>query len=89
MTETFVMELGRSAFSMMLTLSLPLLATSLVVGLAIGLVQAVTQINEVTLTFVPKILAVLLVTGLLSAWMLQHMVTFTTAIFNLIGRAGM
>ena len=86
MTEATIVELGRNAFTLMMILSLPLLGVSLVIGLVVSLVQAVTQIQEVTLTFVPKILGVILVMALLGPWMLQQLLTFTTALFNFIPR---
>ncbi len=88
MTEAMMMEIGRNAFTMMMLLSLPLLGASLVVGLAVSLFQAVTQIQEVTLTFVPKILAVALTTALLGAWMFQRLAAFTVALFDLVARLG-
>ncbi len=86
MTESMVMDLGRSALTIMLILSLPLLGVSLVVGLVVSLFQAVTQIQEVTLTFVPKILGIILVVALLGPWMFQQLLTFTITIFDLIPR---
>lgn len=86
MTEATIVELGRNAFTLMMILSLPLLGVSLVIGLVVSLLQAVTQIQEVTLTFVPKILGVILVMALLGPWMLQQLLTFTTALFNFIPR---
>jgi flagellar biosynthetic protein FliQ len=57
-----------------------------VIGLVVSLVQAITQIQEVTLTFVPKILGVVLVTALLGSWMLQQLLAFTTTLLNFIPR---
>jgi len=81
-----IMDLGRSALTMMLILSLPLLAVSLVVGLVVSLFQAITQIQEVTLTFVPKILGIILVVALLGPWMLQQLLAFTNNLFDIIPR---
>lgn len=86
MTETMIMDLGRNALYMMMILSLPLLGVSLMIGLVVSLVQAITQIQEVTLTFVPKILGVILVLVLLGSWMLQQMLAFTTTLFDFIPR---
>lgn len=82
MTEVMVLELGKNALEVTLILLLPILATSLVVGLLVGIFQAATQINEITLTFVPKILAVFLVMALLGPWMLQNMIRFTHALLS-------
>ncbi len=88
MTEAMVMEIGRNAFVTMMVLSMPLLGVSLVVGLVVSLFQAITQIQEVTLTFVPKILAVALTAALLGAWMFQHLVSFTVSLFNMVAYLG-
>ncbi len=71
---------------MMMILSMPLLGVSLLIGLVISLLQAITQIQEVTLTFVPKIFGIILVIALLGPWMLQQMLAFTTTLFNFIPR---
>ncbi len=62
----------------------PILITSLAVGLGISLIQSVTQIQEVTLTFVPKLIAVAAVIVLSGNWMLHEMMSFTTDLFDLI-----
>jgi flagellar biosynthetic protein FliQ len=77
-----VIEIGRNAFSIMLMLSLPLLGVSLIIGLTISLIQAITQIQEVTLTFVPKIFGVMLVIALLGSWMIQQLMSFTIQLFG-------
>ena len=84
MTESFVMTLGRDALMMTLLLGAPMLGVSLVVGLVVSLFQAVTQINEMTLTFVPKLLAVTLVFILLGLWMLQQIIHFTVRLFEML-----
>ncbi|MCB0176599.1 MAG: flagellar biosynthesis protein FliQ [Anaerolineae bacterium] len=84
MTESFVMTLGRDALMMTLLLGAPMLGVSLVVGLVVSLFQAVTQINEMTLTFVPKLLALTLVFILLGPWMLQQIIHFTVRLFEML-----
>lgn len=79
MTPELVVEVGRRAVETMLLVSAPMLGLSLVVGLAVSLFQAMTQINEATLTFVPKILAVVAVALLFFPWMLGVLVSFTVA----------
>lgn len=86
MTETMIIEMGRNALTMMLMLSLPVLGVSLVIGLVVSLFQAITQIQEVTLTFVPKILGVILAVALLGPWMFQQLLAFTTNLFDIIPR---
>lgn len=89
MTPETVMTVGRQALEVTAMLAGPLLISSLVVGLIIAMFQAATQINEMTLTFIPKLMtigAVLLIAG---PWLLQVIVTFTVRLFqsipNLIG----
>ncbi len=82
MTEAYVLTLARNAVMVMLTIAAPVLLVSLLVGSLISLVQAATQINEVTLTFIPKMIAIGLVLALLGSWMLQNLIVFTTNLFN-------
>lgn len=84
MSEALVMTLGRETMLMALKLGAPLLGVSLVVGLVISLFQAVTQINEMTLTFVPKILGLGLVMLFLGPWMLQQVIRFTVWLFDML-----
>ncbi|MCB0210197.1 MAG: flagellar biosynthesis protein FliQ [Anaerolineae bacterium] len=84
MTETFVMNLGRDAITITLILAAPMLGVSLIVGLVVSLFQAVTQINEMTLTFVPKSLALMLVFIFMGPWMLQQIIHFTVKLFEMI-----
>ncbi|MGI9013160.1 MAG: flagellar biosynthetic protein FliQ, partial [Phycisphaerales bacterium] len=66
-----------------LILSAPILGAGLFVGLLVSLFQAVTQIQEQTLSFVPKIIAMILVAVLLLSWITDRMLTFATAMFSL------
>ncbi|MDQ6973495.1 MAG: flagellar biosynthesis protein FliQ [Mariprofundaceae bacterium] len=79
-----VVHYGVDALKMVLMLSMPMLLVALVVGVAISLFQAVTQIQEMTLTFVPKIIAVFLILVLAAGWMIEKMVAYTQHIFNSI-----
>jgi len=79
-----VIQIGSEAIKMVLMISLPMLGVALVVGIAISLFQAVTQIQEMTLTFVPKIIAVFGAMIIAAPWMTERMVTFTRNIFNMI-----
>ena len=85
MNISMVVDVTRDSLFLTLYLAGPLLIIGLVVGLIIGVFQAVTQIHEMTLTFIPKILAVGVVFLLMLPWMLQKFVDFTMNIFNLIG----
>ncbi|ABZ84796.1 flagellar biosynthetic protein fliq, putative [Heliomicrobium modesticaldum Ice1] len=76
MTPELVIQLGRDALAAVLLISAPLLGASLLVGLVISVFQATTQIQEATLTFVPKIIAVLVVILLFGPWMLEAMMKY-------------
>ena len=88
MDSSFVLYLGRHTLETALLLSTPILLTCMVVGIAITLVQAVTSIRDMTLTIVPKLLAVGFVTLLFGSWMLQVTLRFTTEIFAYIQNMG-
>lgn len=82
MTESFVLSFAQDAVMLALILSAPILLVSLLVGSLVSLFQAATQINEVTLTFIPKMIGAGLVLLLLGSWMLQRLLAFTTEIFT-------
>ncbi|WP_027718838.1 flagellar biosynthesis protein FliQ [Desulfovirgula thermocuniculi] len=82
MTDTAAIQVAREAIMMIVVLSLPVLAASLLVGLVISVLQATTQVQEQSLTFVPKILAVFLVLFIFAPWMVRLMVNYTTRLIN-------
>jgi flagellar biosynthetic protein FliQ len=82
MTEEMVLELARRAFLQAALLAGPLLLTALVVGLILSVLQAVTQIQEQTLTFVAKLVAVGIVFLLSLSWLLQTAVKYTVELFT-------
>jgi len=84
MTPEFVISLGGEAVKLALLLALPLLGIGLIVGLMIAVLQATTQIQEMTLTFVPKIISVLLALLAAAPWMLDKLSYFTTQIITSI-----
>lgn len=84
MTPQMVVSLGREALMLTLMISGPLLLAGLIVGVLISLFQAVTQIQEMTLTFVPKIVAISLALLIFLPWMIQMATDFTTHMFELI-----
>ncbi|MDR0684897.1 MAG: flagellar biosynthesis protein FliQ [Spirochaetaceae bacterium] len=84
MTIGDVVTLLRGGIFQVLILAAPLLITALVVGLVIAILQAATQIQEQTLTFVPKILAILLVLALLGGWMFTMLANYTEELFRMI-----
>ncbi|RUO59046.1 flagellar biosynthesis protein FliQ [Pseudidiomarina insulisalsae] len=84
MTPEQVMTLAYQAMMVCLYLAGPLLITALLLGLLISLFQAATQINEMTLSFIPKILGVLAVLVILGPYLIQLIVDFTTRLFTSI-----
>ena len=80
MTPEFVVHLGQEAIYLMLLISAPMLLAGLVIGLGFSILQAVTQIHEVTLTFIPKILVVSLALMIALPWMVQKMLDFMRAL---------
>ena len=84
MNVTNVIEIGTHALIMVALLSGPLLAAGLIVGLMVGVFQAVTQINEMTLTFIPKILAIVGIMIFLLPWMTSKMIDYTIVLFDRI-----
>ncbi len=84
MTTTTVLNLASQALILIAELAGPVLVVSLVVGLVISLFQAVTSIQEFTLTFLPKVLAIALVLFLLGHWMLGSIVGYTEHLYNSI-----
>lgn len=88
MDSGFVIYLGRHTLETALLLSAPVLGTCMIVGLIVTLLQAVTSIRDMTLTIVPKLLAVGAVTLLCANWMLQMLLGFCTEIFSYIQNIG-
>jgi flagellar biosynthetic protein FliQ len=84
MTPQSVIGLIQQALQILVMVSAPLLLTALVVGLIVSIFQAATQINEMTLSFIPKLLAMFLVFLLVGPWMLQTMIDFTRQLFSSI-----
>ncbi|MDY7038418.1 MAG: flagellar biosynthesis protein FliQ [Thermodesulfobacteriota bacterium] len=79
MTPEFVVTFAQDAIKTTILVSMPMLGFGLAVGLIVSIFQAVTQIHEMTLTFVPKILIVLLALLFFAHWMIDHLMHFTTA----------
>lgn len=82
MTEAYIFTLAQQTFTLILMLAAPILIVSLLVGLLVSMFQAATQISEITLTFVPKILAVALVIALLGGWMAQQLLSYTAQLLS-------
>ena len=84
MNELFVLEMGRNALLMTVMLAAPMMGAALLVGLIVSVFQALTQINEQTLTFVPKILAVFAALLLAGPWLMQSIVGYAANMFSLL-----
>jgi flagellar biosynthetic protein FliQ len=81
MTEAEAVDLGRQALMVTLIVSAPILLVGMVVGLVISILQAVTQVQEQTLSFVPKIIAMALAVMLLLPWIARQLTEFSRAMF--------
>lgn len=88
MTGNFILYLGRHTLETALLVSTPVLLTCMIVGIAVTLFQAVTSMRDMTLTIVPKLLALGLVILLFGGWMLQVMLRFFVEIFGHIQNIG-
>ena len=84
MTQVMVLDLLRNGFFTIMIVAAPVLLTSLVIGLIISIFQATTQIQEQTLSFVPKIVAVMLALIIFGSFMMNRLIDFTTNLFKLI-----
>lgn len=84
MSPEYVIKLGQDTLVLVLYIAGPIFIVALIVGLAVAIFQAVTQIHEMTLTFIPKILAVAGVLALLLPWTIRRMVDFTIGLFSSI-----
>jgi len=80
----YVISLGRSAIYTTLIVAAPMLIFSLIIGLIIAILQAITQIHEMTLTFIPKIISVALALIVFLPWMINTILSFTTQLYNTI-----
>jgi len=85
MNEDLIVQLGQDALKTTAMLAGPLLIATLVIGLAVSIFQALTQINESTLSFIPKMLVVALVIVLAGPWMLDVMTHYTINLYQNIG----
>lgn len=84
MDVSAVVDLGRQALWISVLISAPLLGVALVVGLVIGVLQAATSINEMTLSFIPKLMALSLALAIFGSWQLVTLVDFARSIFQRI-----
>lgn len=84
MNDASIMEIAHSAITIGIKLAAPILLVTMGIGLLISIFQAATQVQEVTLTFVPKLIAVAIVIVIGGNWMLNEMIAFTHELFRMI-----
>jgi flagellar biosynthetic protein FliQ len=84
MTQTMVLDVLRNGFLTIIAVSLPILLTSMIVGLVISLLQAITQVQEQTLSFVPKLIAVMFALIIFGNFMLNQLTSLAESMFRLI-----
>ncbi|MES2907994.1 MAG: flagellar biosynthesis protein FliQ [Pseudomonadota bacterium] len=84
MTPDMVIEIGRQALIVTALLSAPLLISALAVGLLVGMFQAATQIQDMTLSFIPKLIVLVIALGLTGHWMLRLLIDYTRNLFQMI-----
>jgi len=82
MSEDMVMNLGAEAIKVMIYIAGPLLLAAMAIGIVVSVLQAITQINEATLTFIPKIIAIVVVLMVMAPWMLETMKSYTADILG-------
>lgn len=81
MNEAVVLGLAKEALIVALEISAPILGASLVIGIVVSLIQAVTQVNETTLTFVPKLIGVFVAMLIFGPWMMETLLSFSAGLF--------
>ncbi len=81
MTPEFVIGFGRQAIELCLMMALPMLGVGLTVGIVVSIIQAATQIQEMTLTFIPKVVSMFVALLLALPWLMERIVTFTREVF--------
>ena len=84
MTPEMVINIGRNAITTMLLIAAPMLVSGLVIGLIISLFQAITQIHEMTLTFIPKIVIVAVALLVFLPWMINYLLDYTRNLYGII-----
>lgn len=82
MTPETILDIGYQSLYLTVLLAAPLLGTALFVGLVVGIIQAATQIQEMTLSFIPKLLSIVLALFWVGAWMLRLIIEYTQRLFH-------
>ncbi len=81
MTPEFVIGFGRQAIELCLMMALPMLGVGLTVGVLVSIIQAATQIQEMTLTFIPKVVSMFIALLLALPWLMERIITYTREVF--------
>ena len=87
-TEGVVLDLANQGIMVAIMVTMPILAVALFFGLAVSVFQAVTQVQEMTLTFVPKIIGAAIVLAVMGSWMLETVVRYASTCFEQAARIG-
>jgi flagellar biosynthetic protein FliQ len=85
MDEGLVLNIGAEAIKTMILIAGPMLFAAMVVGILVSVFQAITQINEATLTFIPKMIAILVVLAVMAPWMMEILQSYTTQVLSQAG----
>jgi flagellar biosynthetic protein FliQ len=85
MSEDFVMSVGSEAIKTIIYIAGPMLVAAMVIGIIVSVLQAITQINESTLTFIPKMVAVIVVLLVMAPWMMEVLQNYATEVFGNVG----
>ena len=88
MTDVVVVKILREALMVTVVVSAPVLGIGMIVGLVISIFQTTTSIQEQTLTFVPKILAIFIAVVVFASWMIHTLVTYTKNVFGMVSKIG-
>ncbi len=88
MNEAVVLGLAKESLTVALLIGAPILGASLIIGVIVSIFQAVTQVNEMTLTFVPKLLGVFVAVLVFGPWMMQTLLGFSAGLFANMGAYG-
>ncbi len=81
MTPEFVIGFGRQAIELCLMMALPMLSVGLTVGVVVSIIQAATQIQEMTLTFIPKVVSMFIALLLALPWLMERIISYTREVF--------
>lgn len=88
MDQGMALDIARQGMQVALMVALPIMVVTLFIGVLVSIFQAITQVQEMTLTFVPKLIGVAIALAMLGAWMLTSLVSFTQVCFQHIARVG-